>query len=207
MNDNARVVCAWYTPDYAHWADALKVGLDRHGERHDIVEVEKMAGGWERNTMRKPGQILSAIRRHPGRVVIFLDVDCEVLEPLSELAKIKGDIAAYFTVDRRSRGYGRLFARSGTMVFRPTPIARAFVGEWASLSETSPSGWVDQHTLTEAIALTPGLSIEHLDVKWCAMAKDGVTFPSILHSGASRGAKKIPGWLRAINTFTHSCRR
>lgn len=218
MNDNGRVVCAWYTPDYAHWADALKVGLDRHGERHDIVEVEKMAGGWERNTMRKPHQIMAAMKRHPTDTVIFLDVDCEVLESLAALAKIKGDIGLYFCAKVMRNGVARINARSGTIVLRNTPAATRFVRKWMELGRRAPKGTVDQHTLPIAIAETPDLSVTMLDNRFCAIPCDKVINPVILHDNASRNTPKIPKFARVINRLfgrleaaesssIHSCSR
>lgn len=200
MNDNDDfIICGWYTPDYAALARALATSIDLQGYRHDLVAVEKASGGWERNTMRKPAMILNAIERHPTKAILFLDVDCLLCGPLDELLDITSDVAVHFMVNKRSRGYGRMFGRSTTMLFRPTARARAFVATWVRLSDSAPHGWVDQHTLTEAITQTPGLSVTHLDAKFCAMTKDAVELPVIAHSGAARGAVKIPGWRRWLN--------
>lgn len=192
------VVCGWYTPDYAQRAKALIESLDRLGEPHDFEAVAAMSGGWERNTMRKPAQIARAMRQHPGKVVIFMDVDCLALESLAPLAETRGDVAVHLMAGKRSRGYGRLFGRSTVMVFLPTTHALALVATWVRLSADAPRGQVDQHTLTDAIARTPGLVVEHLDPRWCAMDKDRVSNPAIVHAGAARGAVKIPSWLRWV---------
>jgi len=103
------IVAGWFTPDYSHYLPPLRASLDRFGHEHDFVAVSPASGGRERNTMRKPAQILAAMDRHPNRAIVFLDVDCEVLAPLDALAEIKSDVAVHFMVDRRSRGYGRMF--------------------------------------------------------------------------------------------------
>src|SRR5262249_52148718 len=82
------IVCAYYTGDYRPWADLLISNLDFMRIPHDIVEVSKLPGGWEANTMAKPAQLLAAMDRHPGRTIIFLDVDCEVFGDLTPLSSM-----------------------------------------------------------------------------------------------------------------------
>src|SRR5687767_2613414 len=124
------IVCAWYTPDYRPWADKLIASLDAIGAPYDIVEVPKRPGTWEANTMAKPGQLLAAMDRHPNEVIVFLDVDCEVLGDLTPLADITGDVAFYIRTKYRRSGGTRFGARSGTVVARPTERARRYVEAW-----------------------------------------------------------------------------
>jgi hypothetical protein len=77
--------------------------------------------------MAKASQLLAAMDRHPGEVIIFLDVDCEVLSDLSPLAGITGDVGFYVRTKYRRSGGMRFGARSGTVVVRPTPAARLYV--------------------------------------------------------------------------------
>lgn len=200
------IVCGWYTPDYTRLAKMFIGSLDALGEPNDIVAVPPREGGWERQTLRKPHQIRAAMERHPRKTVVFMDVDCIVQQSLAPLADIRGDIAVHLMAGKRSRGYGRLFGRSTTMVFRPTLKARELVFVWEMRCLKAPAGQVDQHTLTEAIARTPGLVIEHLDPRWCAMDKDGISNPAVIHSGAARNARKMPGWLRAFHSIRHRAR-
>lgn len=195
------IVAGWYTEDYAHWLPRLRASLDKFGHEHDFVEVHKAAGGWERNTMRKPAQILAAMDRHPNRTIVFLDVDCEVLDPLDGLAGISADVAMHFRCRYMRDGTPRLNARSGTMVFRPTAGARSLVERWALLSLNAPRGAVDQRTLPMAIATTPGASVAVLDVRHCAVPNDRVSDPVILHDSASRSIVKIPSWKRTLNAM------
>ena len=204
MNDNGYIVCGWHTSDYTPWADKLRSSLDRFGEPHDIVQVEPMAGGWERNTMRKPGQILAALERHPNDVIIFLDVDCEVRKGLDRASRLHGDVALYFRSKILRNGANRLSIRSGTIVIRNTEPALRFVRRWIELGRDSPRGTVDQTTLPIALARTPGLSVDVLDNEFCAVAADGVPSPTILHDSASKGARKLPGWLRSFHHLTRS---
>lgn len=205
MGSLSRIVCGWYTPDYSTWADRLRANLSRLGERHDFMRADTVPGGWERQTLRKPSMLLAAMDAHPSDIVIFLDVDCEVLSSLAPLADVRGDVAMHFRCRFLRDGTPRLNARSGTLVVRPTARARAFVETWGNLSAAAPLGSVDQRTLPAAIATTPGLTVEALDVAFCAVSSDGVADPVILHDNASRSTSKIPGWMRAIfHTFNRS---
>lgn len=196
------VTCAWYTPDYAYWAERLRANLDDLGEPHDIVEVEKNPGGWEANTMRKPGQVLAAMMRHSTKTIIFLDVDCEVLSSLSELASTsRADIHLLFRCKMMGNGLPRMTARSGTIVIRPTELAKSFVKNWRELNFAAPSGSVDQRTLPAAIVKTTGLAVGMLDNRYCAVPSDNVERPIILHSSASASQKKMSRWTR---TFHHT---
>ncbi|HEX4893108.1 MAG TPA: hypothetical protein VFV47_07445 [Hyphomicrobiaceae bacterium] len=193
------VVCGWYTPDYEHFARELRRNLDRLGEPHDLVQVRKINGGWERNTLEKPIQLQRALARHPGKTLILVDVDCCVCEPLRDLAsKAQGDIAVYMMAARSQRATVRIQMRSGTMVVRPTPFAEAFVQNWVRISAGAPRGTIDQHTLPQAIAATPGLAVEQLDVRYCATEGDDVDAPVILHSRASRLHPKVSKLMRRL---------
>lgn len=193
------IVCGWYTPDYRQWADALRENLSYLGERHDIVEVPPMCGGWERNTMRKPEQLLAAMERHPDDVIILLDVDCEVRRGLDALCRIKGDAGLYFRGKIHRNGVSRLNIRSGTMVVRNTEPALRFIRKWIDLGREAPRGTVDQATLPIAMATTPGLTVDVLGNEFCAVPADGVPNPTILHDSASRYTPKVSRLLRTVN--------
>lgn len=206
MNRYSHIVCGWYTPDYEHWAARLMDRLDDLGEPHDFVAVDKVLGGWERNTMRKPAMILEAINRHPDKVVIFLDVDCEVRGPLAPLAETRADVAMHMKAQTRPNGNSRIWARSGTVVIRPDGVAAAFVRRWDELSRSAPLGAMDQFTIGQAIVETPGLTFEQLDARYCATHKDGIEDAVIWHDSASRHMAKLPNWRRVLNRLFGSNR-
>ena len=183
------VVCGWYTPDYAHWLDALIPSLDAVGAKHDFVKVAKVPGGWEANTMEKPMQIQRAMIRHPDKVIIFLDVDCVVHRPLTPLLLIGGDVGLYLRTKFRRRGGFRSGWRSGTMVLRPTSNARALVSAWIEEGERAVRHAVDQDSLAVALGRVPGLSITTLGVEWCATVGDDYIDPAIYHDSASLETK------------------
>jgi hypothetical protein len=186
------IVCGWYTPDYTPWRDKLVASLDGLGIPHDIVEVEKREGGWELNTMSKPVQIAAAMRRHPDKRIVFLDVDCEVTGTLREfeaVAAIAGDVGCFVRTRFRSNGSTLFRPRSGTLVFSPTAAARYFVAAWVALGAEAPRYAVDQDTMLVAFGKVSGLSITWLDLSACATAGDKCAHPVILHDSASRESK------------------
>jgi hypothetical protein len=183
------IVCGWYTPDYAHWLSTLVPSLEAVGAPHDFVEVPKTAGGWELNTMCKPREIAEAMRRHPGKVVIFIDVDCQALAPLDDLAEIGGDVGVYIRTRYRSNGDPKIGPRSGSMVFRPTRKALEFVEAWIDEGSRAARFGVDQDSLAVALGRVPGLSVTTLGVEWCAVPADKCERPKILHDSASRTIK------------------
>ena len=186
------IVAGFYTPDYARWWGKLRENLDFWSQPHDFAIVEKAAGGWEVNTRLKAPQVLAAMDRHPGKTVIFIDVDCEVRGDLSELARTtKGDIGIHFHIKLRSKG-ARLRPRCGTLVVRPTPAARRFVEAWIEHCIKARIGDNDQTCFILAMHSTNGITIEPLDSRWCVVP-DGPTPENavIVHDSASLSVKRM----------------
>lgn len=195
------IICGWYTPDYRPWRDRLVENLDACGLPHDVVEVARPLGGWEKTTMLKARQVLSAMTRHPGKTIIFLDVDCLVVDAdkVRALAAIKGDVGFYLRTKFRRGGDVRFGTRSGTMVFQPTPGARQFAELWARLSDIAPAYSVDQDSLAVAMGHAPDCLFSLLDRRYCAVQSDNLTDPWILHSSASNGrADKARKWKKRL---------
>jgi hypothetical protein len=187
------IVCGWYTSDYRHWLDTLIPSLEAHDAPHDFVHVPKVDGGWEVNTMQKAVQVQEAMNRHPGKTIIFLDVDCQVLAPLDDLAAISGDVGVYLRTRFRSTGAAKSGWRSGTMVFKPNALARLFVHAWIEETRNAKRYAVDQDSLAVAVGRVPNLSVTMLGVEWCAVPADKCEAPKILHDSASRHSK-TPRW-------------
>src|SRR5262245_36056995 len=106
---------------------------------------------------RERADLLDAMDRHPDRVIVFLDVDCIVRGDLSPLAEIGGDVGFYLRTKWRHSGRMRFGARSGTVVVRSTPGARAYVEAWEDAAREAPWGDVDQTALMYAMARAPGM--------------------------------------------------
>jgi hypothetical protein len=200
------IVCGFYTPDYAHWAKKLIASLEAHGAPHDVLERPKLAGGWEANTMAKADAVAQAMTRHPDKVVIFLDVDCEVRGDLSPLARLSGEVAFFVRSRRRKAGGTRFGLRSGTLVLKPTAGARQFVETWAAISRTANWGDVDQDTLLIALGRSSGISFTPLEARWCAAPGDYVSDAVIVHDSASKGVRKITNLQRRLRWLLFAAR-
>jgi hypothetical protein len=192
------IVCGFYTGDYFHWVPPLRLSLERLGCRRDFVETAKVEGGWEANTMRKATEVMNAMVRHPGQVIVFIDVDAQVCGDLTPLTQLAGDVAFHVQSRRGRNGGVRFRVRSGTLVLKPTPAARRFVETWSILSAGSLYGEVDQTTLLLAIGLVPGVTFTPLELRYCATAGDHVSDPVILHDQASRDTPKVRSWQRLL---------
>jgi hypothetical protein len=154
--------------------------------------VQKAPGGWERNTMRKATQALAALDRNLGRKVIFLDVDCDVRRPLNVFDSMNADVSVLLKFKTTVK------ARSGTMILNQTDNCRSFLKHWRDLSGDATVGMVDQQTLVPALFKVPGLSIQTLDVSYCAVPQDNLDHPAILHDSASLGTAKVPSWQKRL---------
>lgn len=194
----AWIVCGWYTPDYKPWADRLAGSLGAVGAPHDLVEVPANRGTWESITMQKPTHVMNALRKHSDRTVIFLDADCVARQPLDELASIRGDVGAHLKCKFDKGGRPRLGVRSSTLVLKPTEPARALVANWIAVGQKAPKGCVDRRTLPMALAMTPGLCLDILDVRFCAYASDKVADPVIDQGKASEHRPKISEGMRNL---------
>lgn len=193
MTSVSHIICGWYTPDYAHWARKLQSNLNSLGVSHDLVEVAKRKGGWEANTLAKPIHIRDAMERHPGKTIIFLDVDCEVIgtqDDLAQIANISGDVGLYARTRIRRNGTPLFAPRSGTLVLRPTERTRTFLDVWIDISARAPRFTVDQTSLTVALGRVPGITITALGVEACSVPNDRTQAPIILHQRASADIRK-----------------
>jgi hypothetical protein len=194
------VVCGFFTPDYWKWPPHLLESLSEFEQPYDLVEVPKLPGGWEINTMRKAMQILAAMDRHPDQVIIWIDVDCTVHGDLSPLAEIRGDVAfRMHSQFRQNHKCTRFRAQSGTMVFRPTAQARQFVENWRQASEAAAYGEIDQSSQVVAMARSKGTAFEPLDHRYCSNPPEkGMPGAVIQHASAAVEHPKVKGWRRFV---------
>jgi hypothetical protein len=197
------IVCGWYTPDYGHWVPHLKADLERVGCAYDFVEVPKVVGHWEHITLRKAAEVRAAMKRHPDKTIIFLDVDCNVYGPLDELAQTRADVRLFMRVKRRSTGevkWGNI--RSGTMVFNPTPGARELVDLWVEESDNAQFGDVDQTALALGFSRMVDTTWAPIPLAYCATRGDAHPSPVILHDSASKHTSKISNLRRRFTQIT-----
>jgi hypothetical protein len=155
------IVAGWYTPDYEHWYRRLEASLIEHRAPYDFTPVPKAPGGWEANTRLKPRLILDTMHRHPGKTIIWIDVDSLCVGDVSELAGLPCDVAIRLD-GWRTRHRVSLMARAGTIVFNPTENARLLVEAWAAEADCAKYGDHDEIGLTLAVGAVEGLVLMHL---------------------------------------------
>lgn len=190
------IVCGWYTPDYSHWAVKLAASLDAVGAPHRLYGVEKLSGSWAAETMRKPSLVRTFRQDHPDSTIILLDVDCQVtgsLEPLVD--SVRADVAAHLMVKK-----GGMKVMSGTMVFRPTSGANAFVEAWIDAVGQCGDGAVDQIALMHALGAAGDFTFQPLGPQWCHHSGNTHPSPVIVHSnaGAHCRRKSVKALLRSV---------
>lgn len=186
------IAAGWFTPDYESWFKRLEQSLIEHGEPYDFRPVPKLPGGWERNTCRKPGFILEAMRRHPGKVIIFLDVDCVVTGSLAPLAKLPCDVALYLHSSQKKRRLTAV-ALTGHMALQPTAKTRELVEAWAEISAEPPFGANDQDTFLLAINRVDGFSLMNVGASAGGL---------VLHDRASSAHRKVGGRQRLLHSLS-----
>jgi hypothetical protein len=193
------VVCAWYTADYARWLLPLLGDLDELGHEYDFREVPKMPDwSWEEETRRKAWEAGKFLDKHEGKTVMLVDVDCQILRPLDDLIEnFRGDVGFYISTRFRRSGGLKIRARSGTMVFAPTPQARTFVTLWDQQCALAPKYEVDQTALLVGIVRATFATFQGIPLKYCCIegeCSDAV----ILHDSASRHVKKVKNWRKKL---------
>lgn len=194
------IVCGRYTPDYAPWVVPLRARLDVLRVPHDFVETDRSGDGREACALTKPQHIRNAMDRHPGRIILFLDVDCEIVgghHDLARLADIDGDVAFYACTGLRRNGEPIFAPRSRSILLRPTMKARVYVNEWIEACEQAPRSAVHHDTMTVALGRVPELSITLLGLEFCATDRDNYPLPVILCERARTDARK-PGRLASL---------
>lgn len=196
------IVCGWFTDDpvYRPLARQLADSLGAVGAPYDLVAVPRTPGSWETNTLAKAGHALAALDRHPGKTIIFMDVDFTANGDVSWLAHAPGDVAMQMVARRRRNGSARLAPSAQVMVFKPNDAARRFIEAWIHAGQAAIPGDTSEAFLTLACAV-PDVSISSLS---------GVRVASVLsHSWASRhGPRRRSGFLREMaNVFRSLTRR
>jgi len=193
------VVTGWFTEDYQRWLYPLLDDLERFGHDHDFKCVTLPPKGlWEEKTLVKAREISKAMDRNPGKWIINLDVDCRVLRPLDSLVdNFTGDVGFFIQTKYRHRGGAKVRVRSGTMIFAPTPAARAFVHMWETESGRAPKGENDQTALQVAMGRPIASNLQSIPNEYCATPGECES-PVVLHDSASRNTPKVGNWQKRL---------
>jgi Nucleotide-diphospho-sugar transferase len=188
------LVAGYFTPDYRHWTTPLIASLEAHGAPYHLFAWPACPLGRDATTRLKPQAILRAMDQYPTQTIIWLDVDCEIAGDLLPLTATRADLAARAVLkhpDRRRAKQQRRWLviwRTGTLVIRPTPQARAFVEAWAERCATAQGDANDQDGFLEALTNASDITLEPLAAKWCARVGEGIAGTVVRHAGGPRGS-------------------
>ena len=202
------LVVAYYTVDtpYEGEAEVLKLSLESVGYDYRVSGVPNL-GSWQRNTQYKARFLRFMLEAHPGRPLLYLDVDAVVIHPPKLLDGLQADLAAVHFANRRGRPGTELL--SGTLWLGNTPACWEVVQEWIRLNEqypvTLPDGreaW-DQRTLALAIQRVPDVHFAELPQEYTWIAELTQRYnpglqPVILHT---RGAKRFKNLINGKKGF------
>lgn len=148
------VVATFYSPEYAHDAQRLRVSVERCGYDYDEVRVDS-PDTWESGCAGKAAALLTLLERHER--IVYLDADEWLVEPIPWLTEFDGDLALAYTLPPkegqtwRSQRYRVTADRfghrylSGVMALNGNERTLAMIQEWARLCEEYPNDWDEAH--------------------------------------------------------------
>ena len=197
------LVSGWFTPDYRPMAQRLADELTSYGAPYHFLSVDK-TGTWDREVFRKPSMVQRAMRAHPNEVIMFMDVDCQIIGPIAGAVTAAADVSCYLNVKKRGRRqFGDMSSR--VMVIRPTPGARAWIEAWeqACREETAESS--DEPALMVALGRCAGATWSALDRRYAgreATATSGEA--SIVHESAHEQSNVFRRLNRRLKTLRRS---
>jgi hypothetical protein len=110
----------------------------------------------------------------PGRTIILMDIDCDVIGPIYPVLECATDISLFIGVGidpRREEGLRvRALPSSRIIVWRPTAGARRLLDTWEALCQEQITSPIlnDEQLLMQAIGATAGLTLTVIDPRYAA---------------------------------------
>lgn len=143
VHENKPVFVSYHTSDkrYKAHANLLLMGLNALGLDYFVADIGEPDKVWVHNVQWKARQLLAARKAHPGRPLVWIDIDAEVLRYPYFLSGLECDYAIVRT--DRYRDWGNL------IYFQDTPAANLILSLWAEYNEAHPQVW-DETILTWA---------------------------------------------------------
>lgn len=159
---NPPLYVSFYTPDYFKQAERLEASL-RALKLPYYIMARKDCGTWVKNCALKPGFILEMMAANPGRPIVWLDADAEVLK-VPDFGRMYDSIV---DVARCKYAWwnGKTEVLSGTLWFNCSPAAMHLLASWEVQGHFEPEKW-DQHTLETVLDSTMAV-VADLPVEYC----------------------------------------
>lgn len=177
--ETSLLAVSFYTPEYSEIVPRLIASCAEHGQELHVEQLPTMRD-WARNCGMKATFLRRAIDANPGRPLVWLDADAEVLAPIGQMKHIDCDIAVRFRRDR----HGNQELLSGTILIQPTDLAQRLVNRWQYFQQQMPCDW-DQQVLQRALPESVA-NVHPLDPIYCAIVDERIEGARIVHHQASR---------------------
>lgn len=202
-NSERPLVVAYYTvgTPYEGEAEVLKLSLESLQYSYKVCGVPNL-GTWQRNTQYKALFIQYMLREHPGKPLLYLDVDAVMVQPPVLLDTLQADIAAVHFANQSE-------LLSGTLFLGNTVQCNRIIDKWIRLNDrypdTLPNGkaaW-DQRTLEMAIKRVENAKFVELPQEYTWITEltqkrmPGLQ-PVIMHT---RGAKRFKNVINGKKGF------
>jgi len=181
---------------YEAEAEKMRRSVHRFGLECELLTIPPTT--WQKATQYKARYLLDVAERHPGRTLLYLDADAEMLRYPAFCDNWQGDFAVpsiNWSKYRKDSPLQEML--TGTILFRSTPQVRALLKEWIAANNDNLEMW-DQRVLQSLIGrellngdLHNGVKIDFLPDEYCSIfdLMAGHEPPIILQNQASRRLK------------------
>jgi hypothetical protein len=187
----APLYVSYYTPDYAARAAVLVRSLRKFELDFAVVPIDEL-GSWQKNTHFKPQFVWNQLVANPGRPVVWVDADAELLQ--YPHAFDHGELGDIGVCEYKHKFVDRTELLSGTVYFKNTAASLRLVDRWLINCRENPELW-DQRCLRMALnLLEKDLAVTWLPLSYCFVFDNGrrdypEIEPIIQHYQESRAAK------------------
>lgn len=189
------IFISYYTPQYSDCVPRLVASLNKFklGMCHYPIEC---LGSWHANVNAKPSIIQRAMETFPDRLIVYLDIDAEVVADPVWLKDITN--LGRLTIATRKTLNGAIL--SGTLAFWPGFITQELLHEWRARCEAFPKQW-DQISLEQVLHASQNrYNVFDLPENYCHIfdykGADVVHPAVIVHHQASRTKRRAVGIYR-----------
>lgn len=196
------IVCAYYTPNYAAHASALKRSLEVLQINHYLKHYESRGSkkrDWHANTRIKPTFIAHCLDKFPEKHILYVDADAIVKQQLSLLDDIETDLAVCVKPIKT-----QLRIAVGTVFVRNSPGGRQLVKEWIGAESDCGPLDSDSNMLHIAVGRSEGVSLTILPPTYRTVEINAANEPVILHLSVTQHARQRKRYTKAVRQLWFS---
>lgn len=187
------LIVGFFTPNYRPLAETFAANLQQFSLPHHLFAVER-SGTWSYETMRKPAIVLDAMKAHPGKTLILMDVDCTVKGGLDGLIAFRPaiDVACFMYVKTKKIGRHRqrVSLSSRVVLVRPSDGARQLMENWQQACHERPWMHGDEPNMMLALARSTGTTFSPIELKYSGREVDAAPADAVIvHDSASHAGE------------------